>query len=56
MTQMSFLLDHKYCIGCQTCVTACQMRHRTPDDVQLRKATSFEQQMKGPWILSLIHI
>lgn len=49
-SQMGFLLDQKYCIGCQTCVTACQMRHRCPDDVQVRKATSFEQQPVGPWI------
>ena len=49
-SQMGFLLDQKYCIGCQTCVTACQMRHRCPDDVQIRKATSFEQQPVGPWI------
>ena len=26
------------------------MRHRCPDDVQVREATSFEQQVKGPWI------
>lgn len=49
-SQMGFLLDQKWCIGCQACVTGCQMRHRTPDDVQLRTATSFEQQPVGPWI------
>ncbi len=49
-TQMGFLLDQKWCIGCQACVTACQMRHRCPDDVWIREATSFEQQLKGPWI------
>ena len=49
-SQMGFLLDQKWCIGCQSCVTGCQMRHRTPDEVQLRKATSFEQQPVGPWI------
>ena len=49
-SQMGFLLDQKWCIGCQSCVTGCQMRHRTPDDIQLRKATSFEQQPVGPWI------
>lgn len=49
-SQMGFLLDQKWCIGCQSCVTACQMRHRSPDDVQIRKASSFEHQLKGPWI------
>lgn len=48
--QMSFLLDQKWCIGCQACVTACQMRHRCPDDVHLRSASSFEDQPVGPWI------
>ena len=46
-SQMGFLLDQKWCIGCQSCVTGCQMRHRTPDEVQLRKATSFEQHYRG---------
>lgn len=49
-SQMGFLLDQKWCIGCQSCVTGCQMRHRSPDDVQIRQATSFEHQPKGPWI------
>ncbi|MDR0350940.1 MAG: 4Fe-4S dicluster domain-containing protein [Coriobacteriales bacterium] len=49
-TQMSFLLDQKWCIGCQTCVTACQMRHRCPDEIQVRRATTFERQLIGPWI------
>ncbi|MBU5405946.1 4Fe-4S dicluster domain-containing protein [Paraeggerthella hongkongensis] len=49
-SQMGFLLDQKWCIGCQACVTACQMRHRCPDDIQIRLATSFEHQPKGPWI------
>lgn len=49
-SQMSFLLDQKWCIGCQACVTACQMRHRNPDNVQLRIASSFEHQPVGPWI------
>lgn len=48
--KMSFLLNQKWCIGCQSCVTACQMRHRCPDEVQLRKATSFEHQPVGPWV------
>ncbi len=50
INQMSFLFDQKWCIGCQACVTGCQMRHRCPDDVRLRNATSFEHQPKGPWI------
>lgn len=49
-SQMSFLFDQKWCIGCQSCVTACQMRHRCPDDVYLRDATSFEDYPVGPWL------
>lgn len=49
-SRMGFLLDQKWCIGCQACVTACQMRHRAPDYVQLRKAASFEHQPVGPWL------
>lgn len=49
-SQMSFLLDQKWCIGCQACVTACQMRHRCADYAQPRIASSFEHQVKGPWI------
>lgn len=49
-SKMGFLLDQKWCIGCQACVTGCQMRHRCPDDVHPRVASSFEDQPVGPWI------
>lgn len=49
-SRKGFLLDQKWCIGCQACVTACQMRHRCPDEIQPRIASSFEHQPVGPWI------
>lgn len=50
MTQMGFLLDQKYCIGCQTCQHACRVRHGVEPGVYPREATSSQIQVTGPFI------
>ncbi|NGM18064.1 4Fe-4S dicluster domain-containing protein [Xiamenia xianingshaonis] len=50
MSQMGFLLDQKYCIGCQTCQAACRARHGLTPGVYPRQATSSQIQAKGPYI------
>lgn len=59
MTQMGFLLDQKYCIGCQTCMHACRVRHGLEpgtDESYPRQATSSQVEVTGPFIsLSCMH-
>ncbi|MBQ9954083.1 MAG: 4Fe-4S dicluster domain-containing protein [Eggerthellaceae bacterium] len=50
MTQMGFLLDQKYCIGCQTCQHACRVRHGIEPGTYPRKATSSQVEVTGPYI------
>ena len=50
MSQKGFLLDQKYCIGCQTCQAACRARHGLTPGVYPRQATSSQIQVKGPFI------
>lgn len=50
MTQMGFLLDQKYCIGCQTCQHACRVRHELEPGVYPRVATSSQVEVTGPFI------
>lgn len=50
MSQMGFLLDQKYCIGCQTCQAACRARHGLTPGVYPRKATSSQIELTGPYI------
>lgn len=50
MSQMGFLLDQKYCIGCQTCQHACRARHGVEPGTYPRKATSSQVQVTGPFI------
>ena len=48
--QLGFLLDQRYCIGCQGCETACQARNYSDPGESLRIADSFEQKDKGPYL------
>lgn len=48
MTQKGFLFEQQYCIGCQACMSACNVRHGLEAGVFPRHATSFEQQPVGP--------
>lgn len=50
MTQMGFLLDQKYCIGCQCCVVACNTRHGLMPTVYPRQASSYQIECGGPYI------
>ena len=50
MSQLGFLLDQKYCIGCQTCMAACRVRHGVEPGVYPRKATNYQNQVFGPYI------
>jgi anaerobic dimethyl sulfoxide reductase subunit B (iron-sulfur subunit) len=50
MTQMGFMLDQKYCIGCQTCQHACRARHGVEPGTYPRKATSSQIQVVGPFL------
>lgn len=50
MTQMGFLLDQKYCIGCQTCQAACRARHGLTPGVYPRQASSSQIELRGPYI------
>ena len=49
MTQKGFLLDQKYCIGCQTCQHACRVRHELEPGTYPRHATSSQIQVTGPF-------
>lgn len=48
--QLGFLLDQRYCIGCQGCQTACQARNYSDPGEFLRTADSFELKDKGPYL------
>ena len=50
MTQYGFLFDQRYCIGCQACQTACQVRNASPAGTSLRHAVSFEDVPEGPFM------
>lgn len=50
MSQLGFLFDQRYCIGCQGCQTACQVKNSTPIGVSLRHAVSFEVIPQGPFM------
>lgn len=50
MTQYGFLFDQRYCIGCQACQTACQVRNGSPVGTSLREAVSFEDNPEGPFM------
>lgn len=50
MTQYGFLFDQRYCIGCQACQTACQVRNASPVGTSLRHAVSFEDVPEGPFM------
>ena len=47
--QLGFLLDQRYCIGCQGCETACQARNNSDATESLRVAESFEIIDQGPY-------
>ena len=49
--QLGFLLDQRYCVGCQGCQTACQARNYSRPGESLREADSFEKKGKGPYII-----
>ena len=50
MTQMGFLFDQKYCIGCQTCQHACRVRHEVEPGVYPRAAESSQIEVVGPFL------
>ena len=50
MSQKGFLLDQKYCIGCQTCQHACRVRHELKPGTYPRHATSSQINVNGPHI------
>lgn len=53
MTQMGFLFDQKYCIGCQTCMHACRVRHGlepATDESYPRVAQSSQVEVEGPFL------
>ncbi|MDR1014633.1 MAG: 4Fe-4S dicluster domain-containing protein [Coriobacteriales bacterium] len=50
MEQKGFLFDQNYCIGCQTCVSACRARHGIRPGTYPRKATSSQVQIVGPFL------
>ena len=54
--QLGFLLDQRYCIGCQGCQTACQVRNNSIPGEFLRVADNFEEIDNGPYLtLSCCH-
>ena len=48
--QMGFLLDQKYCIGCQTCQHACRVRHGVEPGTYPRRAMSSQVEVVGPFL------
>lgn len=50
MTQLGFLFDQKYCIGCQTCQHACRARHGCEPGTYPRHASSSQIQVVGPFL------
>ncbi len=50
MAQLGFLLDQRYCIGCQGCQSACQQRNASIPGEFLRTADNFEKSDKKEFI------
>jgi anaerobic dimethyl sulfoxide reductase subunit B (iron-sulfur subunit) len=50
MGQKGFLFDQTYCIGCQTCVAACRVRHNVKPGTYPRTANSSQIQVLAPYI------
>lgn len=50
MTQMGFLFDQEYCIGCQTCQHACRVRHGVQPGTYPRHAESSQVEVLGPFL------
>lgn len=48
--QLGFMLDQRYCIGCQGCQTACQARNNSDANEFLRVADNFEHVDNGPYL------
>lgn len=48
--QLGFMLDQRYCIGCQGCATACQARNNSEAAEFLRVADNFERMNGGPYL------
>ncbi|MGL5379513.1 4Fe-4S dicluster domain-containing protein [Clostridium sp.] len=48
--QLGFLLDQRYCIGCQGCQTACQAANYSEPGEFLRVADNFEVKDNGPYL------
>ncbi len=53
--QLGFLLNQKYCIGCQACQTACQVRNNSDIGISLRIADSFEEKPEDIYITTSCH-
>lgn len=53
--QLGFLLDQRYCIGCQGCQTACQARNNSAPGEFLRVADNFELVDKEVYISVSCH-
>lgn len=53
--QLGFLLNQKYCIGCQACQTACQVKNNSDIGISLRVADSFEVKPEGVYITTSCH-
>ena len=53
--QLGFLLDQRYCIGCQGCQTACQARNYSDPGEFLRVADNFELVDKETYISVSCH-
>lgn len=51
--QLGFLLNQKYCIGCQACQTACQVKNNSDIGISLRVADSFEVKPEGVYITTV---
>lgn len=53
--QLGFLLNQKYCIGCQACQTACQVKNNSEVGISLRVADSFEEKPEGVYFTGSCH-
>lgn len=53
--QLGFLLNQKYCIGCQACQTACQARNNSDAGISLRVADSFEDKPEEVYLTASCH-
>ncbi|MCL1797634.1 MAG: 4Fe-4S dicluster domain-containing protein [Eggerthellaceae bacterium] len=50
MSQIGFLFEQKYCIGCQACQMACQVRNQTAVGLYPRVADNADHKLIGPFI------